>query len=360
MPGPIAPEPPLTGDEPDPGPTPGPTLGSARDPAVIARFRRDLASIVGQTPVDRQCFGVAFSGGPDSLALLLLAHHALSGRVRAVCYDHALRPESADETRHAAMVCQMLGIPQMTLTNTQAITGNKQATARKLRYAAIEAWREASGLDWVMTGHHADDQLETFVMRINRGSGVNGLASIRRRNGTVLRPLLDWRRAELGEIVALSGLDAVDDPSNRDNRYDRARLRSVLAGADWLDPLAAARSVAHIADTVDALDWMTSRALARACSHDDDGWLLRYNFEPRALWHRMLVGALERAQPDIVVGEQQFYRLWAAMLEERAASIGTLLVTAHDHDPQCWRIAPAPPRKPTLRTRLRTAPDDER
>ena len=79
-------------------------------------------------------------------------------------------------------------------------------------------------------------------MRLNRGSGVGGLAGIRRVNGRVLRPLLDWRRAELEAIVAEAGLEPIIDPSNRDEKFDQARLRRELEGAAWLDRLAAAQA----------------------------------------------------------------------------------------------------------------------
>jgi len=107
------------------------------------------------------------------------------------------------------------------------------------------------------TGHHADDQAETLLMRLNRGSGVAGLAGVRETGDVagarVIRPLLGFRRAELAAVVAEAGIDPVQDPSNADPHYDRVRMRQNLAQSDLLDPLALAHSAALLADAEEAL-----------------------------------------------------------------------------------------------------------
>jgi tRNA(Ile)-lysidine synthase len=143
---------------------------------------------------------VAVSGGPDSLALLLLAHAAMPGLVEAATVDHGLRSESADEAAFVAEICGKLGVPHATLKVTVG-AGNLQAEARAARYAALAGWMAERGLAALATAHHADDQAETLILRLNRGSGVAGLAGVRARGlvpGTrlpLLRPLLGWRRA---------------------------------------------------------------------------------------------------------------------------------------------------------------------
>src|SRR5690606_15259418 len=105
----------------------------------------------------------------------------------------------------------------------------------------------------------------TLIMRLNRASGLSGLAGVRPRGivrGTelpLLRPLLDWRRAELAEIVARAGLEPVADPSNLDERFDRVRIRAALAEAGWIDPPALAQSAVHLAEADQALDWAAER-----------------------------------------------------------------------------------------------------
>ncbi|MGB7655807.1 MAG: tRNA lysidine(34) synthetase TilS, partial [Novosphingobium sp.] len=183
--------------------------------------------------------GLAVSGGPDSLALLLLAQVALPGRIAVATVDHGLRAESAVEAALVAQLCAALDVPHLTLP-VKLEPGNLQSQARAARYAALGEWLVREDLAALATAHHADDQAETLLLRLGRASGVAGLAGVRARGlvpGTglpLLRPLLGFRRSELGDVVAAAGWQAVDDPSNRDDRFDRARIRKAIAGADWL------------------------------------------------------------------------------------------------------------------------------
>ena len=227
-----------------------------------ATFREAISDLIGIAATDTAQFGVAVSGGPDSLALLLLASAALPGRVKAATVDHGLRTASTAEATHVAGLCRELDVEHQILALDEPITGSIQASARTARYAALDAWRRANGVDWLMTAHHADDQLETMLMRLNRSSGVAGLAGIRRRNGFILRPLLAVRRDSLASLVADHGWTAIDDPSNHDNRFDRVRMRQALARTDWLNPGAAAAGADALADADAALHWVTTRLIA--------------------------------------------------------------------------------------------------
>lgn len=197
--------------------------------------------------------GVAVSGGPDSIALLLLAHAALPGRVEAASVDHGLREGSAAEAAMAARVCAALAVPHETLPVTVP-AGNIQDRARAARYAALGTWCQRRGLGALATGHQLDDQAETLVMRLNRGSGLSGLAGVRGRGVVpgcavpLLRPLLGWRRGELAAVVEAAGIAPVRDPSNEDDRFDRVRIRTALAATDWLDSAGLARSASLLAD----------------------------------------------------------------------------------------------------------------
>ncbi len=208
--------------------------------------------------------GVAISGGPDSTALLLLAAAAMPGRVEAATVDHGLRSASAAEATAVGDLCAMLGVSHATLV-VKVEPGNIQSEARTARYKALAGWMVARGLGALSTAHHADDQAETVLMRLNRASGVGGLAGIRATgkvpgsDAILLRPLLSWRRAELAEIVAHAGIEPVVDPSNSDQRFDRARLRGQIAAADWLDVPAIAASAGHLAEADAALDWAAAR-----------------------------------------------------------------------------------------------------
>lgn len=168
------------------------------------------------------------SGGPDSLALLLLAEAVMPGKVEVATVDHGLRSASASEAAMVAELCAGHGIPHEILP-VQVPQGNLQDMARLARYRALHAWATRRGLGAIATAHHADDQAETLIMRLNRASGIAGLAGVRLRTVVpgadmpLLRPLLGWRRADLGELVKAAGLDAVQDPSNEDLRFDRLK-----------------------------------------------------------------------------------------------------------------------------------------
>jgi tRNA(Ile)-lysidine synthase len=226
---------------------------------LTGRFAADLAAI---WPDDERggALGLAVSGGPDSLALLLLAHAALPGRIAVASIDHGLRPEAAGEVALVERIAGERGIPFTPITVSLA-PGNTQAKAREARYAALADWAGQAKLGAVATAHHADDQAETLLMRLNRGSGLAGLAGVRARatiagsEVTLLRPLLGWRKAELIAVVTVAGITPALDPSNTNPAFDRARLRAALADADWLDPVQIAASAAHLAEGWQALEW---------------------------------------------------------------------------------------------------------
>lgn len=262
----------------------------------VSRFVADVSRLIaGQMESAR--FGIAVSGGPDSMALLSLAHAAWPGRVAAATVDHGLRSEAATEAAMVADWCAEQGIAHSILRPEHPITGNLQSRARTVRYALLHAWREAQGLDWLMTAHHADDQLETLLMRINRGSGVGGLSGIRARNNVVLRPLLSWRRDELAEVLTAASVPSVQDPSNTDARFDRVAMRQNLMHAQWLDPIAANRTAGALAEADAALDWFAAEIAAQHIAVQDGIRHLHKTDYPREILRRLLLLMLTSADP---------------------------------------------------------------
>lgn len=318
---------------------------SAIDPALTDRFDAALAAL---WPAARRSgrLGVAVSGGPDSLALLLLAHAALPGRVEAATVDHGLRRESAAEAAFVARICATLGIPHATLAVTVA-QGNVQNAARAARYAALGLWLDQRGLDALATAHHADDQAETLLLRLNRASGVAGLAGVRAIGRVpggaqpLLRPLLGWRRAELAGLVAAAGIEAIQDPSNADPRFDRARLRTALAGADWLDRAALAESAAHLADADAALDWATAREWQENVRPGALGSFVYRPAAPRAIALRVIALLAEKLEGEAPRGSA-VARLFDALVKGQPGSLGNLIARP---TPDGWTFAPAPKRR---------------
>ncbi|MGF7149470.1 tRNA(Ile)-lysidine synthase [Sphingomonas zeicaulis] len=304
------------------------------------RFAEDLGRLIGTVAKAR--IGIAVSGGADSLALLLLARDVGADEVAAATVDHGLRPAAAIEAAMVATVAAQLRIPHATLRPSAPIAGSVQANARAARYELLEEWRRHEALDWVLTAHHADDQAETLLMRLNRGSGVGGLAGIRAVNGHVVRPLLGWRRDELAAVVAAAGVEPVDDPSNRDPRFDRTRMRAALAEADWIDVPAVAASASHLADAEVALDWSVVQLEPARLRAEGDGVLLDAAGLPAELLRRLLRRALARLQPGLEPSGPEIDRLVTALAAGGKASIGALLAAGNGGQ---WRISPAPPRR---------------
>ena len=244
-----------------------------------------------------------------------------------------------------ARVCADLGVPHEVLTVTVA-DGNLQAQARIARYAALAAWMERAGLAVLLTAHHADDQAETLLLRLQRGSGVAGLAGVRARGkvpGTrlpLLRPLLDFRRAELGGLAAAAGLTAVADPSNEDDRFDRARLRKDLAATDWLPVPALAASAAHMADADAALIWAAQREWTECVRPAPMGLTYRPS-APRAVALRVIMRIVEELDGAAPRGSAAA-RLFDALLAREPASIGALVARA---TPDGWSFTKAPQRR---------------
>lgn len=320
-------------------------IADAADAVDAAHLIAATTALVGKQAASSARFGIAVSGGGDSLALLLLAHRAFPGRVAAATVDHGLRPNSHDEATQVARWCGEIGVPHAILTPTTPITGSLQAAARTARYALLDAWRASHGLGWVMTAHHADDQAETLVMRLNRGSGVAGLAGVRAVQGAILRPLLGMRRADLADIVHRHGWHACDDPSNRDDRFDRARVRKALGTAPVIDPIAATRSAMALSDAEEALAWSTGRLLHERSRQHQQGWSVDMSDLPHEYRRRLLIAALAALEPDRAPPRSDTLCRAIAMLEQGLpAMIGNTQIKPAKTNPTDWHLHVAPPR----------------
>lgn len=290
--------------------------------------------------------------------MLLLAHATLGNKcVAAASVDHGLRPESAEEAAFVGRVCAQLGVEHATLT-VYVDEGNLQAEARSARYMALGQWHDAARISALATAHHADDQAETLLMRLNRGSGVPGLAAIRSSTeipgwgGALIRPLLRWTKAELEAVVAEAGIEPVRDPSNTDERFDRAQVRQFLGQQDWLDQQALAASAAHIEDAWRAIEWFAAEDWETHVVPDSEGAARAFRYYanvPRAISIETigriiteLGGAASRSE-----AARAFDRLWRG---ENASLAGVLAVPGTEQikgagvTMRVWRFSKEPPR----------------
>jgi tRNA(Ile)-lysidine synthase len=320
----------------------------AFDPALVERFAADLDRLASAG----ERLGVAVSGGPDSMALLLLAAAARPGEVEAATVDHGLRPESAAEAVMVRELCEQVELRHETLRVEVAQAGNLQAAARAARYEALGGWLWDRQLTAIATAHHLDDQVETLVMRLNRGSGVSGLAGVRASGliptedgGRLIRPLLSWRRTELQAVCDAAGVQPVEDPSNRDPRFDRVRLRQALRGSDFLNPEAVARSAAHLAEAEEALNWATHREWLNRVRHTVDRVSYRpANDTPREIRRRVLLGALLFLDDSIAFDPprgRDITHLLSVLEDGGTATLRGMIC----HGGGKWRFERAPPRR---------------
>lgn len=227
---------------------------------------------------------VACSGGPDSLALTLLADgwaREGGGHVTALIVDHAMRPESAAE---AADVWERLiaaGVDAVVLTRVgPALKSDRQAAARRARYALMTEWCRHAGVLHLMLGHHQGDQAETLMLRLGRGSGVDGLAAMapvtENAHLRLLRPLLDVPREYLIAFLRSRGMDWVEDPSNKDTSFARVRVRRMLPdlAGEGFSELRLAATARRMARARVVLETAATELLARAVAIYPEGYAM--------------------------------------------------------------------------------------
>jgi tRNA(Ile)-lysidine synthase len=201
---------------------------------ISARAAKQLFAELKSAPA----LVLAVSGGPDSVALMWLAARWQRGltrgpRLTVVTVDHGLRPEAAREAREVKRLAAELGLPHRTLRWRGAKPkAGLPAAAREARYRLLAEAARKVGASHVLTAHTRDDQAETLLMRMLRGSGLAGLsamAPLTMRDGIVLaRPLLDVPKAQLIATLRRAGIGFADDPTNRDTTFTRPRLRVLL------------------------------------------------------------------------------------------------------------------------------------
>jgi tRNA(Ile)-lysidine synthase len=326
------------------------TATGARSPAgdrppeaLVARFREELDRLCAFWP-DRGKMGLAVSGGPDSLAMMLLAQAAIPHQFEVATVDHGLRPESPDECAAVAVICEARSIP-CAILKVEVEPGNVQANAREARYRALGQWAEERGLSAIATAHHADDQAETLLMRLNRGSGL-GLAGIGERDWLlgmrtpIVRPLLGTRRDELGGVVSAAGLEAASDPSNADERFDRVRVRRFLAESDWLDPLALARSAQLLGDLRRDIHHIALEEWESRVTEDDTGFRYVPRCGARSVEIEIVAAIVERMSGK--VPRSEVARLIDRIKAGESGNLAGVLATIEGH---AWVFRPEPPRR---------------
>lgn len=250
-----------------------------------------------------------------------------------------------------AALCSDLRVPHSILTarwDTPPETAI-QERARRERYRLLGYWAEERRLAGVVTAHHADDQAETFLMRLLRGSGVRGLAGMRPRSIApgahvrLLRPLLGWRRAELRAICAAAGVVPAHDPSNDDERFERVRVRRILAENDWLDGGAIASSAIHLAEADEALRWAVELVWRQSVEERRDRFVYHPGEVPREITRRIAGRIIRKlaTEGDDEIRGGELDRLLATLSEGGTGTLRGVLCEGG----RSWRFERAPLRR---------------
>jgi len=285
------------------------------DPAVVDTVRRTILRHAMLAGGERVL--VALSGGADSSALLaVLVALAPEFRldVHALHVDHRLRPDSACDAEAARALGRRLGVPVDVVAVDVERGGSLEDAARRARLAALESHAARLGAHRIALGHTADDQAETVVMRLLEGSGIRGLAGIPPVRGRLIRPLIAARRRDLAAMLESAGIPWVEDPTNRDRRFLRNRVRHdvlpALAGVHGGDAVPALARVAERArETVAALERVAAMELERLGVEDADGALTLPRAALAALPGAVAAEALRQAAARL--GSRSPLRAWA-------------------------------------------------
>lgn len=334
-----------------------------------------MAGLAGVNPP----LGLAVSGGGDSMALLHLAV-AAGVPVAVATVDHGLRAEAAEEAAGVARACAALGVPHVVLRWHWDGAGNLQDRARRGRLALLSAWARDAGLSAVALGHTQDDVAETFLMRLARGAGVDGLSAMaaRREVGGVafVRPLLGVSRDELRDWLRARGVGWVDDPSNESDRFARVRARRALAGMAGAGVTAGslAAVAAQMAEVRDALDAQAAQAAAQVARIDVGDvlfdaagfaglpaetrrrlllaavmWIASAEYGPRGADVIRLRDAVHAAKAATLAGVRVTHAKWAVRLTREARAVQGLAAPADAVWDGRWRVSGGDHKGLTLR-----------
>jgi tRNA(Ile)-lysidine synthase len=292
---------------------------------------------------------VGVSGGADSMALAILLSdwaNRQGGSVTALIVDHGLRPESGAEARSVSKALVSLGVENQILRwASDAVMTGVQSKARHARYGLMEAWCKQANVLHLAVAHHADDQAETVLMRMEKGSGSDGLSGIPQtrelEHCRLLRPLLNFRKQTLIRFLDDRGVTWVHDPSNDDPKYARTVIRMGIVN-DNVDIDGVVTSAARYARVREVAETAAARWLARYADIKPSGYL--------ALNLSALMDAAEDTRLRVlsraatVIGGKVYppaisatERLFVDLVDGRAATISGSLFTVKKDDVMVFR-----------------------
>lgn len=307
-----------------------------------------------------QQLALAVSGGVDSLSLMLLvarwtAQHDNPPQIVVFTVNHGLRKAAKTETEFVASLASELGFEAHILKGEIKDPESRlQEKARELRYQLIGEAMDQQGITCLLTGHHSDDQAETVLMRLAKGSGVSGLGGMARisvRQGLfVFRPFLEVRRTELEEFIARQDANAVDDPSNQNKKFERVRWRQFMPQLNevGLSSEMIGMSAMRLRRADQALNALTERIYDELFVIDPFGCLFfdlaDLNKQPAEIAIRLLARALDDAggegqMPTLLQVEALFEHFQSGVFAFKGLTLGGCGIKVKDGIGQIYREA---------------------
>ena len=249
------------------------------------RFKSNINSILNNTLP--KSIAVAVSGGCDSMALTILASKwAAENNINmtAITVDHNIRSESKDEAEAVHSYLKKLNINHETLTYTGPVPkSNIEQIARNYRYELIFNYMKKYNIDYLFIAHNMDEQAETFLLNLTRGSGISGLSAMdtktKRNNITIIRPMMIFKKSEIKEFLCQNDIKWVEDPSNQDEKYKRVKIRKLHSVFENLG-LTTTRIISTI-DNIkrvnEVVEFYTTECIKRAVKKQNDKIIIDIN-----------------------------------------------------------------------------------
>tara|TARA_X000000368_G_scaffold304433_1_gene242769 strand:+ start:3118 stop:4419 length:1302 start_codon:yes stop_codon:yes gene_type:complete len=229
-------------------------------------------------------FCVAASGGPDSLCLVILANrYAVKNnfKMSVLTVDHRLRKESSEEAIWLNKVLKKMKIKHYILRwNGKKPKSNIMEEARLKRYDLMTNKCLKIKVKYLLTAHHLDDQIENFFMRLVRGSGLKGLSSmsklVRMNKIKIIRPLLEYQKKSLIKVLSYNNQKYIEDPSNKDSKYDRIRYRKLISGLinEGLNKNRLNKLILNLSQADDAINYSTKKSIDKTITQNNYGHII--------------------------------------------------------------------------------------
>ncbi len=235
----------------------------------------------------KKYFLIAVSGGPDSLALAALAKaysYEYKCKIYYVLVDHNLRKNSSKEAKSVKKLLKKYQINLNILKNKKTISRNIQSQARSIRYNLLTTFCKKKGIKTILTAHNLEDQVETFFIRLSRGSGLQGLSSMRQINKidaniSLVRPLLDFKKIQLIKISKVIFGKYYQDPTNQDTKYLRTRIRNLKGSLEdsGINYDQIIKSIKNLASSRDTLNLYFNRIYKEIVNKKNSKLLINFN-----------------------------------------------------------------------------------